>query len=87
MAVETEGRDDLRAELDRRGVEILRLRDLLIAKDAELGAARGQLAELENISRGLMTIAARVQHRLPGLLRIVLGVARRARRLLGRGGA
>jgi hypothetical protein len=86
MSVETEGRDELQAELDRRGTEILRLRDLLIAKDTELGAVRGQLAELENISRGLMTAAGRVQRRVPGLLRIVLGLARRMRRLLRRVG-
>jgi hypothetical protein len=39
---------DLRAELDRRQEEILRLRDLLIGKEAELGAAKGRLAELED---------------------------------------
>ena len=32
----------LLAELDRRNEEILRLRDLLIGKDAELGAAKGR---------------------------------------------
>lgn len=34
-------------EVSRQREEILRLRDLLIAKDAELGAARGRLAEIE----------------------------------------
>jgi hypothetical protein len=87
MPAETEEREKLRRELDRRGAEILRLRDLLLVKDAELGAVRGQLAELENISRGLMMAAGRIQHRAPRLFRIALGIARRLRRLMGRGGA
>jgi Tumour protein D52 family len=86
MSVETDGRDELQAELDRREAEILRLRDLLIAKDTELGEVKGQLAELENITRGLMTFAHRVQSKAPGLFRIALGIARRARRLLRRFG-
>lgn len=86
MSVETEGRDNLQAELDRRGAEIQRLRDLLIEKDAELGEVKGQLAELENITRGLMTFAHRVQSKVPGLFRITLGIARRVRRLLRRFG-
>lgn len=40
-SVETASRADSAEE------EILRLRDLLIAKDAELGMARGKLAEYE----------------------------------------
>ncbi len=38
---------DLRAELARREEETARLRDLLIARDAELGAARGRLLRYE----------------------------------------
>ena len=86
MPVETDGRDELQAELDRREAEILRLRDLLIAKDEELGEVKGRLAELENITRGLMVFAHRVQSKVPGLFRIALGIARRARRLLRRVG-
>jgi hypothetical protein len=37
----------LAEELAREREEVLRLRDLLIAKDAELGAARGRVLELE----------------------------------------
>jgi hypothetical protein len=86
MAVDTDGRDELQAELARREAEILRLRELLVAKDEELGEVRGQLAELENILRGLMTFAGRIQRYAPGLLRVLLGVARRVRRLLRRFG-
>lgn len=42
------GQQELRDELDRRQEEILRLRDLLIGKESELGAAKGRLAELED---------------------------------------
>jgi len=42
------GQRELREELDRRQEEILRLRDLLIGKESELGAAKGRLAELED---------------------------------------
>jgi hypothetical protein len=87
MSVDTEERDDLQRELDRRGVEILRLRDLLMVKDAELGAVRGQLAELENVARGLMMAAGRVQRRVPWAMRIAGAVLRRLRGRSGRSGA
>ena len=45
---DVEDRPELLQELDRLQEEILRLRDLLIGKDAELGAARGRLCELED---------------------------------------
>jgi hypothetical protein len=72
--------------LDPRDAEILRLRELLIEKDEELGETKGQLAELENITRGLMTAAHRIQSKVPFLFRIMLGIARRVRRLLRRFG-
>jgi len=56
------------AELRR---EILRLRDLLIRKDAELGAAKGRLAELDDRSARVASAAARFEARLPGLGRLV----------------
>jgi hypothetical protein len=71
---------------DPRDAEIARLRELLVAKDEELGEVKGQLAELENITRGLMTAAHRVQSKAPFLFKLMLGVARRARRLLRRFG-
>ncbi|MGN6586319.1 MAG: hypothetical protein ACTHKT_02450 [Solirubrobacterales bacterium] len=37
----------LRAELERCEAEIVRLRDLLVARDAELGSARGELLRYE----------------------------------------
>lgn len=65
---------DLSAELARQQEEILRLRDLLISKDAELGAAKGRLAELDDRSQRLASVATRIETRLPGLGRL-LGTA------------
>ena len=42
------GQQELQEELDRSREEILRLRDLLIGMESELGAAKGRLAELED---------------------------------------
>ncbi len=80
-------REELQRELDRRGAEILRLRDLLIVKDAELGAVQGRLAEFENVSRGLMMAAGRVQRRVPWLMRMAGGLRRRLRARSERSGS
>lgn len=63
--------EELRAELVRRQKEILRLRDLLISKDAELGAAKGRLVELDERSQRLANVATRVESRLPGLGKLI----------------
>jgi SAM-dependent methyltransferase len=65
-----EGRPELLAELDRREEEILRLRDLLVGRDAELGVARGELAQHQEQSRRLLNAAARIQSRIPGGMRL-----------------
>ena len=59
--------------------EVLRLRDLLIAREAELGALRGRVAELEGGAAPLVMIAARLRTLLPSRIRSLL------MRLLGRG--
>lgn len=86
-------REELVRELERRDEEILRLRDLLLAKDVELGEALGRQRELEDLLRGLFTLAARVQARVPilmGLARAVFrftrGIVRRLRGRRGRDG-
>jgi SAM-dependent methyltransferase len=81
---EGENRPGLMKELDRRNEEILRLRDLLIGKDLELGAARGQVAALTHQTQRLTSISSRLQSRLPLLMRFV-GLAQRAVRSLRRG--
>lgn len=76
---EEEPRPQLLQELDRRNEEILRLRDLLIGKDAELGVARGQIAVLEDQTQRIANVAARVPRvtRLFGLLARALRALRR----------
>jgi hypothetical protein len=70
-------RPRLLEQLAKRDEEILRLRDLLIGRDAELGAARGQLAVLQQHSQRLESLAARLP--IPGLGRLVAAVLRRLR--------
>jgi hypothetical protein len=68
-----QGRDEpeLRAEIARQQEEILRLRDLLVTKDAELGAAKGRLAELDDRSQRIAGAAGRIESRVPGLGKLV----------------
>ncbi len=65
------GDSELREELARQQQEILKLRDLLISKDAELGAAKGRLAELDDRSERVAAAAARIEASLPGLGRLI----------------
>lgn len=58
----------LQGELGRQQEELLHLRDLLIGKDAELGLARGRLAELEDRSARLTNALGQLQARIPGFL-------------------
>jgi hypothetical protein len=68
-----EGQNDpeLRDQLARQQEEILRLRDLLVSKDAELGAAKGRLAELDDRSQRVANVAAKFESRVPGLGRLI----------------
>jgi hypothetical protein len=56
---------ELETEIARRDEEILRLRDLLIARDAELGEAKGQLKVIEDHSERMSRLVARIP--VPGL--------------------
>lgn len=72
---------ELREELARSREEVLRLRDLLIGKDAELGAMRGRLAELEAGAGRLVNAAASLQARVPRFVRTgVAGLRKRRSR-------
>lgn len=71
---------DLAAELARQEEEVLRLRDLLIVRDRELGAARGRLAMIELSSRRLGDAAARIP--IPGATRLLQGLIRLVQRAL-----
>jgi hypothetical protein len=59
------GRDD---ELAALREEVLRLRDLLIGKDAELGTLRGRVAELEAGTARLLNIGARLRAKVPSFV-------------------
>jgi hypothetical protein len=56
-------------KLEQADLEVLRLRDLLIGKDAELGALRGRLAELEEREARMLNAIRRIT-RLPVLVRM-----------------
>lgn len=66
-------------ELARANEEALRLRDLLIGRDAELGIARGKIAELEDHSMRFADAAAQIQARIPGGTRLGNLLLRRSR--------
>jgi hypothetical protein len=56
-------------EIATRDEEILRLRDLLITRDVELGQVRGQLKVIEDHSERMARIAAKIP--LPGAAWII----------------
>jgi septal ring factor EnvC (AmiA/AmiB activator) len=72
--------EELRAELARGREEILRLRDLLIGMEHELGAARGRLAMYEDRTKRIEGAKERLAEKVPGagfvvglLLRLLRG--------------
>jgi SAM-dependent methyltransferase len=67
-------RPELLKELDERNEEILRLRDLLIGKDAELGGARGRAAELEARTLRLADAKNKIEARVPLFGKVVRGL-------------
>ena len=77
-----EPRADAAEELRRLREENLRYRDLLIAKDAELGALKGQVAAMEAGTARLLGLVARVKGLLPTS---VVGLLSRALRRFTRG--
>jgi hypothetical protein len=68
------------AELAREKEEVLRLRDLLITRDAELGTALGRLAPIEQGSRRLAELAERIP--VPGAGRLLFYAIRLLQRAL-----
>jgi hypothetical protein len=65
-------------EVARLREENLRLRDLLIAKDAELGSLKGQVAALEAGTARLLNLVGRIRALMPGsLAKIVSALIRR----------
>jgi hypothetical protein len=70
---------DPQAEVAELREETLRLRDLLITRDAELGREKGRVAELEQQARYLRGAMLRLQHHLVRLLRVAGKLRRRLR--------
>ena len=64
-------RPELLVELDRRDQEILRLRDLLIGMEAELGTVRGQNADLEERWERVIGVKVRAASYAPILGKLV----------------
>jgi hypothetical protein len=79
MPEQTTEREAPSAEVARLREENLRLRDLLIAKDAELGSMKGQVAALEAGTARLLNLVGRIRSLVPGIVWLALG------RLRGRG--
>ena len=67
---EPEASPELLQRLDTLEEENLRLRDLLVGRDAELGSARGQLAMHEDYMRRLSGALGRIQSKIPGGTRL-----------------
>jgi hypothetical protein len=72
--------EDVQREFDRRGEELLRLRDQLIARDQELGQALGELTVARDQQQRLQNALVRVNSRLPGLLAKLGAVRRKLKR-------
>jgi hypothetical protein len=68
--------DQLRSSLREKDEEILRLRDLLVGKDVELGVAKGRLAEFEDRAKRLANAKKRVETKVPVFGRLVGPVLR-----------
>jgi SAM-dependent methyltransferase len=75
-----ESRPELLEEIDRQRQEILRLRDLLVGKEIELGGAKGKVAELEDRTKRLTNAKARIDSLAPGLGRVTGAILRLFRR-------
>jgi hypothetical protein len=81
LSLGEEERVALLKELERRDEEVMRMRDLVIGKDLELGTVRGQLAAFQEQSARMTNAASRAQSSVPGLMRVVGAVMRVVRRL------
>jgi len=66
--------EELERKIHSRDEEILRLRDLLIRRDNELGAVKGRLRMMEQGSQRISNAAARIP--IPGATRLIHGLIR-----------
>jgi hypothetical protein len=73
-------RSQLLDELESERQEVQRLRRLLIDQEAELGKARGRVAELESSAMRFSYFAARLQHAVYRVIHTLRGGLGRLRR-------
>ena len=66
-----DNRPELLRELDERNEEILRLRDLLVGQEAELGVAKGVVAQMEDRARRLNAAKQRAEEKIPVFGRLI----------------
>jgi hypothetical protein len=66
----------LEKQIEDQREEILRLRDLLIGRDAELGAIRGTVTAQEEQTRALAALSQRTVGRIPGLTTVMIMLMR-----------
>lgn len=67
---------ELEARIDAQEREILRLRDVLVGKDLELGAAKGRIAISEDRAQRMASLEQRVRGKVPGA-GLLIGLLRR----------
>ena len=75
---------ELTSELERRDEEILRLRDLLIGQESELGVLKGKLAEHEDRVQRIEGIKIRVEGKVPVFGKLFVNLSGMALRLVQR---
>jgi SAM-dependent methyltransferase len=75
---------ELDTELAHRNEEILRLRDLLIGKESELGSLRGKLTEYEDRSQRIEGAKVRIESKVPVFGKLLVSLPGLALRLLSR---
>jgi hypothetical protein len=67
---------ELLTTIEQQEREILRLRDTLVGKDQELGAAKGRIAIAEDRAQRLSSLEQRVRGKVPGA-GLLIGLLRR----------
>jgi hypothetical protein len=73
--------DQMRSRLREQEEEILRLRDLLVGKDVELGVAKGRVTEFEDREKRLANAKKRIEAKVPFFGRLVEPILRLLRGL------
>jgi len=73
--------EELRGTVREQREEILRLRDLLVGKDVELGIAKGRVVEFEDREKRLANAKKRIESKVPFVGRLLEPILRLLRGL------